>query len=353
MIRKFTLEYLRFQKNIDNITEMLIGSVVMFLKKTAMFVALACSVSFAGMANAETTIQVGHGAADTYHMHKAWVKFKEIIETESDGEVRVDIFPNGQIGGDRELTESVQSGVIDMTAPVVEVMAGWDPAFSIPGLPYTFANRADALDALYGEFGDMLLNRVEDYGIKGLGWMENGIRNITSNVGPIEKPADLEGVKLRTMQVEAHMDAFAAMGANPTPMSFNEVYSALQQGVVDAQENPLGHIYSSRFYEVQKFLTLSGHVYSTHMVLANMDFYNNLSEKNRKLVNSALKRAIDYQQDVIASEELDQLKAIEAAGVNVTRLNDAEIGAFQKVTAPIRDKYFELVDTKLIQALKK
>lgn len=325
----------------------------MFLKKTAMFVALACSVSFAGQVLAETTIKVGHGAADTYHMHKAWVKFKELVEAESDGELRVDIFPNGQIGGDRELTESVQSGVVDMTAPVVEVMAGWDPAFSIPGLPYTFANRADALDALCGDFGNMLLARVEDFGIKGLGWMENGIRNITSNVGPVEKPSDLEGVKLRTMQVGAHMDAFAAMGANPTPMSFNEVYSALQQGVVDAQENPLGHIYFSRFYEVQKHLTLSGHVYSTHMVLANVDFYNGLSDENRELVDSALKRAIDYQQDVIASEEQDQLKAIEAAGVTVTRLSDEEVSAFQKVTAPIRDKYFKLVDAKLIEALKK
>ncbi|MDV7105140.1 TRAP transporter substrate-binding protein [Vibrio sp. TH_r3] len=325
------------------------------MKKTTLCLALSIAVSgvISTQAFAETHIRVGHGAADTYHMHKAWVKFKELVEKDSGEEITVDIFPNGQIGGDRELTEAVQSGIVDMTAPVVEVMAGWDPAFSVPGLPYTFVSRKAALDALNGEFGQMLLDKVSKFGIKGLGWMENGIRNITSNKCPIEKPSDLTGVKIRTMQVEAHMDAFKAMGANPTPMSFNEVYSALQQGVVDAQENPLGHIYSSRFYEVQNCLTLSGHVYSTHMVLANPDFYEGLSSSEKTIIDSALTRAIDYQQEVIASEEHEQLAAIKAAGVTITTLSDEEVAEFQKVTAPIREKYTNLVEPELIKALNK
>ncbi len=323
------------------------------MKKSTLCLTLSLAISgvFSTQVLAETNIRVGHGAADTYHMHKAWVKFKELVEKESNNDITVDIYPNGQVGGDRELTEAVQSGIVDMTAPVVEVMAGWDPAFSVPGLPYTFSSREEALKALNGEFGHKLLAKVEDFGIKGLGWMENGIRNITSNKCPIKQPSDLNGVKIRTMQVEAHMDAFKAMGANPTPMSFNEVYSALQQGVVDAQENPLGHIYSSRFYEVQKCLTLSGHVYSTHMVLANPDFYAGLSDEDRALIDSALARAIDYQQKVIASEEQEQLAAIKAAGVTVTNLTPEEVAKFQEVTAPIREKYTKLVDPALIKAL--
>ncbi|MDB1125348.1 TRAP transporter substrate-binding protein [Vibrio algarum] len=325
------------------------------MKKSTLCLALSIAVSgvISTQALAETHIRVGHGAADTYHMHKAWVKFKELVEKDSGAEITVDIFPNGQVGGDRELTEAVQSGIVDMTAPVVEVMAGWDPAFSVPGLPYTFASRHAALDALNGEFGQILLDKVSNFGIKGLGWMENGIRNITSNKCPIKKPSDLKGVKIRTMQVEAHMDAFKAMGANPTPMSFNEVYSALQQGVVDAQENPLGHIYSSRFYEVQNCVTLSGHVYSTHMVLANPDFYEGLSSSDKAIIDSALVRAIDYQQEVIASEEKEQLAAIKAAGVTVTTLSTEEVAEFQKVTAPIREKYTKLVEPELIKALNK
>ncbi|WP_194436632.1 TRAP transporter substrate-binding protein [Vibrio fluminensis] len=314
-------------------------------------VPLAFAVSFTSSAFAEVNIRVGHGAADTYHMHKAWVKFKEIVEAESNQGITVDIFPNGQVGGDRELTESVQAGIVDMTSPVVEVMDGWDPAFSVPGLPYIFTGREDALNALYGDFGNALLYRAEDFGLKGLGWMENGIRYITSNKGAVSQPSDLEGVKIRTMQVSAHMDAFSAMGANPTPMSFNEVYSALQQGVVDAQENPLGHIYSSRFYEVQKNLTLTGHVYSTHMVLANPDFYSSLSNEDRALVDSALKRAIDYQQEVIANEEKEQLAAIEKAGVEIVHLSPEQSKAFQDITAPIREKYTKMVDPAILAKL--
>lgn len=320
------------------------------MKKSTLLVAMAIA-GLSANAFAETNIRVGHGAADTYHMHKAWVKFKEIVETESNKEITVDIYPNGQVGGDRELTEAVQSGIVDMTAPVVEVMAGWDPAFSVPGLPYTFADRDAALDALNGEFGQRLLDKAEIFGLKGLGWMENGIRNITSNNVAVHNPEDLAGIKIRTMQVEAHMDAFKAMGANPTPMSFNEVYSALQQGVVDAQENPLGHIYSSRFYEVQDYLTLSGHVYSTHMVLTNPDFYASLEDSERELIDSALERAIDYQQEVIASEEQEQLAAIKAAGVKVVNLTPEELEKFQKITAPIRDKYTKLVEQDLMKLL--
>lgn len=308
--------------------------------------------SLSATAQAETIIKVGHGAADTYHMHKAWVKFQEILKDESNGELVVEIYPNGQVGGDRELTEAVQQGIVDMTCPVVEVMDGWDPSFSLPGLPYMFTGRDDALKALYGDFGDALLKRVEDFCILGLGYMENGIRQITSNKCPVEKPNDLSGVKMRTMQVEAHMAAFKLMGANPTPMSFNEVYSALQQGVVDAEDNPLGHIYSSRFYEVQKCLTLSGHVYSTHMVLANPDFFNSLSESNQNLIKSALKRAIDYQQEVIKSEEESQIKAIADYGVTVTRLTSEQIKEFQNVTAPVREEYMKKADPNLIKLLE-
>ena len=322
------------------------------MKATSLCIGLAMALSLSGNAWAEVTIKVGHGAAETYHMNKAWLKFKEIVEKDSNNEIKVNIFPNGQLGGDRELIEAVQSGIVDMTCPVVEVMADLDPSFSAPGLPYMFSGRADALKALNGEFGHKLLAKTDQYGIKGLGWMENGIREITSNKGPIEKPSDLKGIKIRTMQVEAHIDAFKAMGANPTPMSFNEVYSALQQGVVDAQENPLGHIFSSRFYEVQKFLTMSNHVYSTHIVLANPDFYNGLSDKDRQIVNSALTQAIDYQQQVIASEEKQQLDAIQAAGVKITNLTPEQVDEFKKVTAPIREKYLKQVDPEIVAALK-
>lgn len=323
------------------------------MKKTFLALSLgAFLVASSSYTFAQQTIKVGHGAAETYHMHKAWVKFKDLVEKRSNGELTVEIYPNGQIGGDRELTEAVQSGIVDMTCPVVEVMDGWDPSFSISGLPFIFKDRANALENLNGEFGQALLKRVENFGIVGLGYMENGIRQITSNKCPIVLPEDLSGVKIRTMQVEAHMAFFGAMGANPTPMSFNEVYSALQQGVVDAEDNPLGHIYSSRFYEVQKCLTLTGHVYSTHMVLANPDFFYGLSEENQDLIRTALKESIDYQQEIIKQEENEQIKAIEDYGVTVTRLTPEQLSKWQEVTAPVREEYLKKADPELVKLLK-
>ncbi|PJG86607.1 C4-dicarboxylate ABC transporter substrate-binding protein [Conservatibacter flavescens] len=321
------------------------------LLNTLLLLAISSSVNFSF---AKTNIRVGHGATDSFHMHKAWIKFKEIVEKESNNEITVDIFPNGQIGGDLELIESTQSGIIEMTSPTAEVMSGWDSAFSVPGLPYMFQNREEALKALYGEFGDQLLKKVEEFGLVGLGWMETGIRNITSNRNcPVNQPENLKGVKIRTMQVDAHIDAFKALGATPTPMSFNEVYSALQQGVIDAQENPLGHIYSARFYEVQKCVTLSNHVYSTHIVLANSEFFNQLSDKNKEIIKTALKQAIDYQQNVIANEEQEQINAIRNAGVTVTELTPEQSLAFQKAVAPVREKYLKSADPSLIESLNK
>lgn len=318
----------------------------------AVLAASVCLTYTASAEAAEMTIKIGHGAAEGYHMHKAWLKFKEEMEKKSGGRIAVEIYPNGQVGGDRELTEAVQSGIIDMTCPVIEVMAGWDDNFAVPGLPFIFRDRADALKALDGKFGLMLLDRATKYDLKALGYMENGIRQITSNKCPIITPDDLKGVKIRTMQVQAHMDAFKLMGANPTAMSFNEVYSALQQGVVDAEENPLGHITSSKFYEVQKCLTLTGHVYSTHIVLANPDFYSSLSDEDKKLMDTSLKEAIAYQQQVIAGEEAQQVKDIEKAGVKVTRLTPEQRAAFERVTQPVRDTYLKKADPKLVEALE-
>ena len=325
------------------------------MKFKMLAIALSSVLSFGFISSvqaADVVIKVGHGAAEGYHMHKAWLKFKEEIEKDSNNRIEVEIYPNGQVGGDRELTEAVQAGIVDMTCPVIEVMDGWDKNFSVPGLPFVFKDRADALKALNGKFGEMLLERASNFGIVGLGYMENGIRQITSNVCPIDKPSDLNGVKIRTMQVQAHIEAFKLMGANPTAMSFNEVYSALQQGVVDAEENPLGHITSSKFYEVQKCMTLSSHVYSTHIVLANPDFYGSLSEEDKLLVKKSLDTAIDYQQQLIAQEEQQQIKFIEDYGLTVTRLSPEQRSEFEKVTSPVLKKYLSEADVALVKALE-
>ncbi|MTI16263.1 TRAP transporter substrate-binding protein, partial [Rhodobacteraceae bacterium RKSG542] len=202
--------------------------------KLAGAVAAAALTFAAGSAfAADYTLRVAHGNTESYHMHKAWEKFKEVVESESKGDIVVEIYANGQMGEDRELLEFVQDGTIDLNASTVAVLAGWDTAFATSELPYMFPDRKTALSALNGSYGEFIGERAMDIGMLHLGWFENGFRQVNTNVRAVHKPEDLNGIKIRTMQVDAHMAAFRHLGANPTPMAFGEVYSALQQGVVD------------------------------------------------------------------------------------------------------------------------
>ncbi len=309
------------------------------LKKSTLALSVAMSAGLAFAASAETIIKVGHGAAEAFHMHRALLKFEELVEAGSDGEIDVQLFPSSQMGPDREMIEGVQTGVLEMAIPPSSFFAGWDPAFAVIELPYMYASKEVAFDVLDGEAGDGMLARVENQGLVGLGWLELGVRNVTNNVRPVATPDDLEGVKLRTMKVPAHVATFETLGANPTPMNFGEVYSALQQGVIDGQENPLAIITSQRFYEVQKYLSTTGHVFAVYMPVISKPFFDGLPEEHQQLIRNSMATARDYQAELVASEDAAQLEQIRAAGVEVLELTDEQRQAFADKTESVRLEY--------------
>ena len=315
--------------------------------------ALALSFCATTAIAADYTLKVAHGNTETYHMHKAWEKFKEVVEAESKGEISVEIFANGQMGEDRELLEFVQDGTIDLNASTVGVLVGWDPAFATSELPYMFPNRKTALSALNGSYGDFISKRSEELGMLHLGWFENGFRQVNNNIRPIYEPKDLEGIKIRTMQVDAHMAAFRQLGANPTPMAFGEVYSALQQGVVDAEENPLSNIVPNRFYEVAKYVSMTNHVYSTHIVVMNPDKFYSLPEKYQDLVRRAVKEGEAHQQAIIKSQEAELIDFINSHGGEVNELTPEQMAAFQAKVGEISDELKAMVDPEAFDVLRK
>ncbi|WP_050606115.1 TRAP transporter substrate-binding protein [Ruegeria sp. 6PALISEP08] len=308
-------------------------------KKSTLALGVVMSAGLAFAASAETVIKVGHGAAEAFHMHRALLKFEELVETGSNGEIDVQIFPSSQMGPDREMIEGVQTGVLEMAIPPSSFFAGWDPAFAVIELPYMYSSKDIAFDVLDGNAGDGMLARVENQGLVGLGWLELGVRNVTNNVRPVATPADLEGVKLRTMKVPAHVATFETLGANPTPMNFGEVYSALQQGVIDGQENPLAIITSQRFYEVQKYLSTTGHVFAVYMPVISKPFFDSLSAEHQQLVRDSMAAARDYQAELVASEDAEQLEQIRAAGVEVLELTAEQRRAFADKTESVRLQY--------------
>ena len=321
----------------------------MFNKSTfAISAVLSAGLAFA--ASAETVIKIGHGAAESFHMHRALLKFEELVETGSNGEIDVQIFPSSQMGPDREMIEGVQTGVLEMAIPPSSFFAGWDPAFAVIELPYMYASKDIAFDVLDGAAGDGMLARVENQGLVGLGWLELGVRNVTNNVRPIASPQDLEGVKLRTMKVPAHVATFESLGANPTPMNFGEVYSALQQGVIDGQENPLAIITSQRFYEVQKYLSTTGHVFAVYMPVVSKPFFDNLSAEHQQLIRGSMARARAHQAELVAAEDASQLDEIRSAGVEVLELTAEQRQAFADQTESVRLQYRDEVGAEAYDA---
>lgn len=291
--------------------------------------------------DAPVTLKIAHGASETYHLHRALLKFKDIVE--ETGKFKVEIYPNQQFGSDGEMIEGVKTGDLTMAVSPSSYLTDECPSMSLIELPYVYPNRETALATLNGEWGQKELAELEKAGLHGLGYMENGMRHLTNSKKEIHLPADLNGMKVRTMQVEAHVDFWNSLGCSAEGSPFSELYTNLSTGVFDGEENPIAHIYSQKFFEVQKYITLSEHVYCAYIPLVTTDFWNGLTEEQQTILNDAFKQAYDYQMELVETEEESQLKEMEAAGCIVTRLTDEEKQAFIDAAQPTLEKYREKV----------
>ena len=253
--------------------------------------AVVAVMAGAALAAPEYTIEVAYIGSDSHPTMRAMKEyFVKPIEEGSQGRIKVELYPNAQLGGDREISEGVQMGTIQMAIPSSAPLAGFDKRVQVLELPYLFTTKQAAFEAADGILGEKLNSYLAAKGMLILGFQENGFRHVTNNRGPVRTPADLKGIKIRTMENPIHLAFFKAVGANPTPMSWGELYTALQQGTVDAQENPYAMIVDGKFYEVQKYVSETGHVFSFEVLIANKKFMDNLpADLNELVVKSARK----------------------------------------------------------------
>jgi tripartite ATP-independent transporter DctP family solute receptor len=251
------------------------------------------------------TITFGGTLPEDNPLTKGMYKFKEDLESRTNGKVEVKVFPNGQMGGGREMLEALQQGNLTMVECSMGPLSSFDSTMTAFNLPYLFDDRAAVYDFLDNyEISTKLKNIVEDKtGIKILAYWENGFRQITNSKRPIVKADDLKGLKIRTMENPIHIATFSAWGANPTPMAFGELFTALQQGTVDGQENPLANIASQKFEEVQKYITISKHFYDPDGLYISSKFFNSLEPELQKAIIESAKVATEYQRKL--SEEAD------------------------------------------------
>jgi len=308
-----------------------------------MSLALTCSACAAG------TIRVGHVLAPEHPYQLGLEKFGELVSQKTNGKVKVEVFHSSQLGNERDLIEGLQLGTVEMCIVSTAPLSNFTTQFNVFDLPFIFSETKKTREILDGPIGQDILKTLDAQGIVGLCYFENGFRNVTNNVRPITKPDDLKGLKIRTMESPIHMASFRAMGANPTPMALGELFTALQLGTVDGQENPLAIINTSKFYEVQKYLSITEHFYAPAPLLIGKAFYDRFDADTQKAVKEAAMEARVYERGLLDDMNTRLRGELQKAGMVMNTVDKQPfIDACQSVYA----EYGDLIGKELIKKVQ-
>ena len=297
----------------------------------------------------ERTIKFGHLNNTDHPVSMGVKKFAELLAAKSGGKLKVQEFPSSQLGNELQQQSALQGGVQEMSAPATTSLAGIVKEFGLVDFPFAVANfqQADAL--LDGPFGQELLKRLPEKGLVALGYWDLGFRNVTNSKRPITKAEDLEGLKIRVIPNPVFLDTFKAFKANPVPMPFAELYGALESKAVDGQENPFAVILSNKFFEVNKFVSATNHVYAANIVLVSKKFWDRLSPTEQKMMQDAANEARSYQRQVsraAAAKAVDELKS---KGMQYNDVSAAEQARMRDIAKPVTEKFAASYDPAVVK----
>jgi C4-dicarboxylate-binding protein DctP len=297
-------------------------------------------------------IKFSHVVAPNTPKGKAAEKFKQLAEAGTQGRIRVEVYPNSQLYKDREEIEALQLGAVHMLAPSLSKFGPLGAReFEVFDLPYIFPDKATLYAVMDGDVGRRLFAKLEPKGIIGLAYWDNGFKHMSAN-RPLRKLEDFKGLKLRIQSSKVLEAQMKALGANPQVMAFSEVYSALQQGVVDGTENPISNLYTQKMHEVQKHLTLSGHGYLGYAVIVNKKFWENLPGEVRAALAAAMQEATRYEREIAQQENDDSLAKVRAAGTTtVHELTDTERAQWRAKLLPVHKEFEGVVGKDNIDAI--
>ncbi len=308
-------------------------------------------IAIAAPTFAETEVKLGYALAADSHYGVAAKKFEEVVLAETGDQFSFTHFPSSGLGGEREVIEGLQLGTIEATIVSSGTLANFVPETGVFDIPFLFNGFDHARAVLDGEIGQGILAKFDNVGLHGLAWGEQGFRHITNNRNAIHTPADVAGLKIRTMENPVHLAAFNAMGAAPTPMAWPEVISSLQQGVIDGQENPLSVIVSVKLNEVQKYLTLSGHVYSPAMLLVSKPFWEGLDDAQKAAFEKAATAAAAEMRAFVDNVETTGVATLKERGMEVNELSAEEKAAFQGSIQSAYDGYYKTYGQELVDSI--
>jgi tripartite ATP-independent transporter DctP family solute receptor len=309
------------------------------MKLKLLVLAAATFATFLGTtAVAQTNLRFAHTLSTSDTHNQAARRMAELLKEKTGGKLTMSIHPAGELGNDGALLEGVRLGSIDIAVTGNPFFTTFAPRLNVMDLPYLFRDVGHAHRVMDGPIGVELLKDLERNRMKGLAFWELGFRHITNSKHPIRIPGDLKGIKIRTTPNKAHIEAFRLWGANPVPMPFTELYLALQTGTVDAQENPINNIYANRMYEVQKYMSLTGHAYTASIMCMNLAKFNALPPEQQKALLEAAHEAGLYQRELNAQQDGENLAKIKAAGVEV--IENVDTGPFRTLAyEPVSKTY--------------
>lgn len=320
----------------------------MFYQKLGTGLTLLLGTAFAGMAAAaDFEFTFAHVLTEDTPNARAAVVFKEEVEKNSDGRIEINIRPAAQLGGDVEIIEQTQMGLVHISIPPTGNLANFNEQMYLFDLPFLMEDDAAMQRLLDGEVGTELLATLEANNLHGIAMWGAGFRHMTNNIRPINGPDDLSGIKMRTLQAPAILATYRAFGANPTAMAYTEVYNGLQQGVVEGQENPLANIDSMKFYEVQDYMTLTGHAYHTYAAIMNKQAWDGLPDDLKPVVQDAMIVGRDAAREFTAEDEGRILEEI-ADQIEIQELSEEGRAAFIEAAQPIYEEFRPLVTPELM-----
>ena len=293
-------------------------------------------------------IKLAHVVNEQDSFHLAATKFKELTEKYTNGEVKVTIFPNAVLGDERTLLERMKMGIVDAAIITNGPFINFVPKFGAIDLPFLFRDPAHAYAVLDGPIGDQLFAEAEKQGWKGLAWAERGFRNLTNSKHPVNSPADMKGLKIRLMQNPIYVDSFKALGANAVPMAWTEALTALQQGTIDGQENPLNVIVSFKLYDSQKYMTITRHAYAPAPLIMSMKTWDKLKPAQKEAVMKAAKEAAQFERDFNNASEAQWMKDLAAKGMQIATPN---LKPFLDAVQPVYKQYAAQYGQDFIDAI--
>lgn len=302
----------------------------------------------------EYDLKMSVTVSDSSTWYEAAQKLKEDLAEESDGRINLEIFANEQLsGGDSgKAVEGLSKGTIDLTFNSTIIYSILDERFGVASAPFLFSNLEEVDGVFNGEGGEKLKEVLSEKGVHALGYGQNGFRQLTNSVREVKSPDDIAGLKLRIPGIQMYTDLYRELGTDPVTMTFSEVFTALQQGTIDGQENPIDVIYSSKLNEVQDYITMWNYSYDPLVLGMNKELYESMSDEDKELFDRLGKEAAEYQVELAREKEAGQIEELKAAGMQFYEPTEEELAAFKEQVQPLYDKYTDIWGADLLEAFQ-